>query len=185
MPSAGRSALEEGRYVAVEPGRAGSRAPQCVHRRVAAPEPAVYRARPVRELGPGEGRKLEQADPAGERLRNASHQRRAGRPEQDEASLRAGAIDHVPERGEELREPLRFVDHDALRVHVEEALEICAERAEICGALEIELLPACVELAHERALAGLPRPTDQHGEERSQELGEATRQAPIDPFHTL
>ena len=176
--------LEEGRHVAVEPLRSSTPAPERVHRRIATPEPAIRRPRGDRELGRGEGRELEQRDPAREGLGHRAHEMRASRSEQEEPSLRRRAIDHVPEHGEELGQALRFVDHDATRILVEEALEIRHERADVRRPLEIEVPPLGVQGADERALSGLARTAHEHGRKGPKQFREARREASRDPSHT-
>ena len=178
-------ALQERRDVAVEPVGAGPGAPERVHRRIAAPEPAVSREARRGQLDHREWGQLEQADSARQGLRGGPQEGGARRPGQKKAPLGGRAIEDMAEHREQLRQALGLVEDDVPGVCVEESLGIGADERGVTRALEVEVEPVREEPPDERALPGLARAVDQDRGKRPKEAAEGLCGPARDVPHAL
>ena len=181
----GEVALEERGDVRVEPLRSSRRGPSFVHGRIATPEPALAGVGRTVELGREEGRQLDEPDAAREALRDGRHERGARRARQDVSAPARVAVDGRAQGGEELREPLCFVEHDLPRMAFQEALDVRSDDREVGGAFEVEDVPALSPMADESALAALARPENERYREVAEERGKTSCSAACKELHAL
>jgi hypothetical protein len=116
------------------------------------------------ELLGGEGRQFESDDPAGEALRTLAAKVGGGRSQKEIPARSSVLVDDDPQDREEIRHPLRLVDHDQMAARSAKSAQRVLQRQPVAGVLEIveRGLAPQRERPSKRRLAGLSGTHERH-----------------------
>lgn len=104
---------------------------------------------------------LEDPHAAGERLGDGAEEAGCGGAEEHHSAPRL-SVEKAPQRGKQRRQPLGFVEHEALMLREQER-EVCVGSGEVDGMLQVQVREVGKCLAGKRGLADLARAQDRDG----------------------